>query len=246
LSRYAAAACHLMISLLVFAVLAWVILEVWYPDFFFAIDGGWEGMRIIFGVDVVLGPVLTLIVFRAGKPGLRFDLTLIGILQATCLALGTWIVYSERPIFFIYYDRHFYSSSADTFTGYGVPAPDPARFGDRTPAMVASVMPDNPIEEAGFRRILYQDNIPAWVYAPTFRPIGDHLDRVVSEGILEDRLRARDTGGRLDRWLKEHGGSVSDYAFIPIHSRYRDSFVGIRKSDRSFVDILEVPPPMSR
>ena len=39
----------------------------WFPDFYYAIDGGWEGMRLIIGVDLVLGPMLTLVVFKARK-----------------------------------------------------------------------------------------------------------------------------------------------------------------------------------
>ena len=85
-------------------------------------------MRIIIGIDLILGPLLTLIVFKAEKPGLKFDLTAIGTLQAACLAAGLYIVYSERPLFFIYYDRYFYSSSADTITRYNPSIPDPYGF----------------------------------------------------------------------------------------------------------------------
>ncbi len=244
MSRYRAFLYHFLISLLVFFVLAYLVLFQWYPDFFYTIDGGWEGMRIIIGVDLIMGPLLTLIVFQAGKPGLKFDLTVIGTFQAVCLAAGLYIVYSERPIFFIYYDKHFYSSSADTFNRYGLTAPDPYEFTDVMPAKVVSLLPINPIEEADLRRILFQDNIPAWVYKPTYSNLENHLDKVITEGTSEAELRDRDSKGNLDRWLDENGGAFIDYAFIPIHSRYRDAFLGIRKSDRSFVGIVEIPPPL--
>ncbi len=102
MSRYQAFLYHFFISLAVFFVLAYLVLFEWYPDFFYSIDGGWEGMRIIIVVDLIMGPLLTLVVFKAGKPGLKFDLTVIGTFQAVCLAAGLYIVYSERPIFFIY------------------------------------------------------------------------------------------------------------------------------------------------
>ncbi len=78
-------------------------------------DGGWQGLRLLLGVDLVLGPLLTLIVYRAGKPGLRFDLTAIGIIQATCLAAGIWIVHGERPLAMVYSDGSFYSVTAQSF-----------------------------------------------------------------------------------------------------------------------------------
>lgn len=244
MSRYKASFFHFLISLAIFVVLAYIILFHWYPEFFYAIDGGWEGMRIIVGVDLILGPLLTLVVFKAGKPGLKLDLTAIGTLQAVCLIAGLVIVYTERPIFFIYYEKHFYSASADSYTNNGVTTPDPEKYSDTVPAKVISILPENPIEEADFRTILFQDGIPVWAYQPTYQKLSEHMDKVMAGGIGEEELKDRDADGKLETWFEDNGGSFSDYVFIPIHSRYRDAFLGIRKSDGSFVDIIEIQPPI--
>jgi hypothetical protein len=243
-SRFAATFVHFLLSLAVFAGLTYLIVIEWFPGFFFAIDGGWEGMRIIAAVDLVLGPVLTLIVYKEGKPGLRFDLTLIGITQAVCLAAGAYVVYSERPIFFVYYDQHFYSSSAGTYTDYGLIPPDPADYGTDTPVAVYVRLPPDPIKEADVRSILFSDAVPLWTYASLYVPLRDHMTAVIEGATPIEDLRSRDEDGAVDAFVAEHGGAVSDYAFIPIHSRYRHAFLGIRKGDRSMVDILEVPPPL--
>lgn len=245
ISRYEAAFWHFLLSLAVFVVLAWLVLFHWFPDFFYAIDGGWEGMRIIIGVDLVLGPTLTLIVFKAGKKGLRLDLTLIGLFQSICLAAGVWVVYSERPTFFVFYENHFYSASADSYARFGATPPDPYKFGDNPPAYVYAKVPDDPIEEANQRRVLFQTGMPYWANAASYVPLAeDGMEQVLASGADEDDLTARDVDGDLPPWLARHGGSFDDYAFVPIHSRYRDAFIGIRKADAKFVDILEIPPPM--
>jgi len=238
MTRFRAFSYHMAISLIIFFALSYVIVEIWYPDFFFAIDGGWEGIRIIIGV----GPVLTLVVFRAGKPGLKFDLFCIGLLQTVCLTGGVYIVYSERPIYFIYYDKHFYSASTDTYTNYGLLAPDIS--GQIQPVKVISRMPDNPIVEADLRRILFQDSIPVWVYEPSYFPLDSYIDEVLSGGITESEIRQRDVNGELAQWFHKHGGEFSDYVFIPIHSRYRDAFIGIDKKEKRFIDVIEIPPPL--
>ena len=244
MSRTKAAFYHFLISAVVFAVLAYLILFVWYPDFFFALDGGWEGLRIIIGVDLVLGPLLTLVVFKSGKPGLKMDLALIGLFQSMCLSAGTYVVYSERPTFFIYYEKHFYSSSQDTFASYGRPPADPANYSEKTPAMVYIDLPDNAIEEADVREILFKDGIPLWIYAPTYRPLEEQMDVVITEGVSEAEMRVRDEAGNLDRWLIKHQGSFSEFAFIPIHARYRDVYLGIRIASKKIIDIVEIPPPL--
>ena len=88
MSRWKAGAIHFSISLAVFLVLLAIILIAWYPGILFSIDGGWAGLQIIIGVDLVLGPLLTLIVFKAGKPSLKFDLTCIATFQAVCMVAG--------------------------------------------------------------------------------------------------------------------------------------------------------------
>lgn len=96
-SRKAAFGIHLLISLLILLVLLSVIFFIWYPyELIYA--GGIDGLKILMGVDLVLGPLLTFIVFVPKKKGLKFDLTLIGTLQILCLCYGMWMVYSQRPL----------------------------------------------------------------------------------------------------------------------------------------------------
>lgn len=55
-SRWKAFLIHLALSLVIFAFLLAIILMVWYPGLLLEISGGWEGMRIVIGVDWCLGP----------------------------------------------------------------------------------------------------------------------------------------------------------------------------------------------
>jgi hypothetical protein len=245
LSRFQAAFFHLLISLAILVGLAYLVLFVWFPDFFYAIDGGWEGMRIIIAVDIIAGPLLTLIVYKSGKPGLKFDLTVVGLFQTICLIAGTLVVYAERPLFFIYYDKHFYSASADTYARYQQTVPDPLKHADQAPAMVYSTVPGDPIEEANFRRALYQSGLPVWVYDKSYEPLEAHLDQVLEESYPVDKLRSRDESGALDKWLQKHGGTAEEYAFYPVHSRYRNPFIAIRRSDQQFVDVIDISAPLS-
>ena len=243
MSRYSAAFYHLLISLAVFIGLAYLVVFVWYPDFFYTIDGGWEGLRIILFVDLVLGPCLTLVVYKAGKPGLKLDLTCIGLLQTVTLAAGMYVVYSERPTFFVFYEGHFYSASDDSFERYGQLAPNPENHGEKTPVKVIAQVPSNPIEEADFRKILYLDGIPIWAYEKSYAPLSDHMDDIMAQAFDQKELIARDEQQLLEPWLEKHGGEVSDYSFFPIHSRYQSPFVAIRNSDQQFVDVILIPAP---
>jgi len=53
---------------------------VWYPPPLFQLLGGFELLLLIVAVDIALGPLLTLVVFKSGKKRLKFDLSVIALL----------------------------------------------------------------------------------------------------------------------------------------------------------------------
>jgi len=95
--RFKAFAIHFCISALLISVLLTIVVFRWFPnEFIYA--GGITGLKIIVGVDLILGPVLTFLVFDTEKASLKFDLAFIFLLQLSCLAGGTWLMYKERPV----------------------------------------------------------------------------------------------------------------------------------------------------
>jgi hypothetical protein len=75
---------------------------VWYPAPYFAAKGAWNVLRILIGVDLILGPLLTLILFRPGKPGLGLDMTMIAMIQLAALLYGTSVIFEERPYYAVF------------------------------------------------------------------------------------------------------------------------------------------------
>jgi hypothetical protein len=63
-----------------------LMLAVWYPQHYFAAMGGTTLILLLIGVDVVIGPLITLIVFDPKKKSLRFDLAVIAVLQLGALS----------------------------------------------------------------------------------------------------------------------------------------------------------------
>jgi len=96
-SRFGAFAIHLLISLIILTVLLAVLVLWWFPNgLIYA--GGLEGLKILLGVDLVLGPLLTLVVYKHGKKSLKFDLSVIAFLQLSCLVVGVWLIFTQRPV----------------------------------------------------------------------------------------------------------------------------------------------------
>jgi hypothetical protein len=98
--RLLAAASHLAVSALIAAAVALVTLGVWYPGAIGQMAGGRKLFFLILGVDVVMGPLLTLVVFDKRKPRRELirDLAVIASLQLAALAYGLHTLYIARPV----------------------------------------------------------------------------------------------------------------------------------------------------
>lgn len=146
MNRWQASAIHFGISLTVFLILLAIILLVWYPGILFRVDGGWTGLRIVLGVDLVLGPLLTLVVFKLGKPGLKFDLSCIVIAQIACMTWGMSIVYKERPVALVLAYDTFYSLASQDFEDFGKDPGILDKFPGAYPKLLYTELPLNDIQ----------------------------------------------------------------------------------------------------
>ncbi len=102
LNRWKASALHLTLSAAIAALVVTLMLVVWYPQQYFAAMGGDTLMMILIGVDVVIGPLITLIIFDPKKKNLRFDLAVIAALQLVALAYGVSVVFDARPVYNVF------------------------------------------------------------------------------------------------------------------------------------------------
>jgi hypothetical protein len=242
-SRVQAFLIHVAISLAAFGAIVYVIVAVWYPDFLFETDGGWQGLRLLLAVDLVLGPLLTLIVYRAGKPGLRLDLTVIGVVQAACLVAGMWVVHAGRPLAIVYVDGSFYSVSAQSFIEADVQVPNLDSFPGAYPKWVTVDLPADYAEQSVIRGdMIGRGRMLATLsshYIP-FTP--DQIDNREARTASEIVDRDRDIAASPS-WLEAHGGTLADYRYFPFGARYAFAYLGFDLEDGRFVGYLRTPAP---
>ncbi len=99
MTRFRAAAIHFAICAIVGVILLALFWFVWYPSPLFKAVGGDDIFLMLLAIDVILGPLLTLVVFKAEKKSLKFDLAVIGTVQIVALAYGVFTLLSGRPVF---------------------------------------------------------------------------------------------------------------------------------------------------
>ena len=106
--RVRASAAHFLFSAVLAAICAALVYLLWYPAPLGSMSGVSDLVVLMLGVDVVLGPLVTLVVFNTRKPRAELvrDLGLVVLVQLGALGYGMWTVFAGRPVHGVFeYDR---------------------------------------------------------------------------------------------------------------------------------------------
>jgi len=103
------AALHLAVSSVVAALVALVVLKLWYPAPYDHLSSGRSLLFLLILVDIACGPLLTLLVFNPEKSKFkwRVNLAVIVALQLSALSYGLHTSATARPVFLAFESNRF-------------------------------------------------------------------------------------------------------------------------------------------
>jgi hypothetical protein len=96
MTKIKAALIHLTISIIVIGLFVLLIFLIWYPQPLFDISGVAAPIKLLILIDVIIGPLLTFVVYKRNKKGLKFDLSVIALLQIAALSYGAYTIYNGK------------------------------------------------------------------------------------------------------------------------------------------------------
>lgn len=92
---------HFVISAIVLGAVAVLLLQLWYPWPLWKLLDAPGMLMIAVGVDLIIGPLLTALVYKPGKRTLKLDLTVIALLQLAALGFGVHTMAQARPVYVV-------------------------------------------------------------------------------------------------------------------------------------------------
>lgn len=99
-----AAGLHFVGSMTVALLAAALVFGLWFPYPYRELAGGRELFLLIIAVDVVCGPLLTLVLFNPAKPRAELwrDMGWVVIIQLAALGYGLQVVWQARPVYLVH------------------------------------------------------------------------------------------------------------------------------------------------
>jgi hypothetical protein len=208
--------------------------------------GGGGLLFIMSGVDVCLGPLLTLCVFKAGKKSLKFDLAVIGLLQTAALSYGLYVMFEARPAFTVFTNDQFQVASVADIEPKELELaknPEWRRFALTGPLVVAATAP---VTQKDKDEILGAALVGAdWHQFPRLYVSYDsQLRNILAKAKPLNDLRAINKNNIpvVNDFLKSQHRPESEFSFLPIRtSRCEMAFV-IDAHTGDQIKIIDVVP----
>lgn len=98
---------HLITSAVLILIFVVFFIYTWYPFPLLKAVGASHLMFLVLLVDLCLGPFLTWVVFNEKKKSLKFDLTIIILIQFFALIYGVYTFEKGRPVWIVFHGDRF-------------------------------------------------------------------------------------------------------------------------------------------
>ncbi|KAF1045515.1 TfpX/TfpZ family type IV pilin accessory protein [Xylophilus sp.] len=239
--RLRAALLHLCLSALFALLAALIAFRLWYPPPLAQAVDLQHIFLILLGVDVVLGPCFTFLVYRVGKKSLRMDLAVIVAVQLAAFAYGFAAVAQGRPAWLVFnMDRFDLVPAQDVDTRHRDAAAPAFRHAPWTgPRWAAS---RNPADAQARNTLMFESaqggpDLPQRI--DLFVPLEDEAAALRARARPLDDLRqfnpAPAVAAALARWPGADG-------WLPLAARARSMVVLVRRADAQVLGVVDLRP----
>jgi hypothetical protein len=244
ISRWVAAGIHLCITAAVAIPIGVLLFGVWYPPPYFGACGADRLLLLMLGVALILGPLLTLIVFKAGKWGMTFDLAVIACVQLLALAYGLQVTAKSRPIFLVGAIDRFIVASSDMITDADLAKGSQPEFRSRswTGARLAGArIADDKARERLVEAAMAGLDIQS--FPEDYVPYDVVAGALAARGKSLDQLRARPGAASLvDAWLAASHREPDSVVWVPVVARTHDLAMLLDRNTGVPLQALQIDP----
>lgn len=235
---------HLGASLAIIALFFAVLRGAWYPGFYFELEGVWVVARMVILVTLVVGPLLTLLVYdlRKGLKVVQRDVAVILLLQLLALGWGVRASYLGQPDYLAFVAGQFSTISRHELVGENSDAQFAASSWEAPlPVYI------RPVADAQERSeqiwAFLEGRAPDLQYQfDRYLPYREHRQTIAAAGrevaaVVADDAERR---ARFDAFLANHGGRDSDYLLYTVFAHEREGTLVLSRDGVEPVAFLDM------
>lgn len=216
-------AIHFLVTAALGACAAALIFFVWFPSPFATMIGGTELFMLVVGCDIVLGPLLSLVIFdsRKSRRALITDYSVVGVVQIATLVYGVYIVAGTRPVEVAFNKDRLEVVTARDISDTELAAarsPEYRNLSLTGPRFVAIAVPKEDQQDALLQSVIgNEEHQRPKFYAPYESALEQIRKRAKTIQALEKKFP--DYAPYLDEAARESGLPPERLRWLPVHHR---------------------------
>jgi len=242
IARFKMAGLHLLASILVVGLFLSIVYFIWYPYPYYIFHSTISATQLVVIVDLVLGPLLTFVVFNTVKPvkELKRDLAIIICIQISALLWGVHITHSVRPLFAVYFNGEIHSVTAVSFdeSGFDKSIRTPGIF--EHPQLVYIEPMENDQYRTSILTQLKGEEIGIVLQTKRYKEVGSYKQDMVSRSLSESQLKSNArVNEKLQIFLSSKGMTLADILLYPVYAGPYRGIVIVEKDSMRVIDVLD-------
>lgn len=234
---------HLLISSLIALASLYLVFFIWYPAPFDVAIGVGQIILIMLAIDVTLGPLLTLVLAKEGKKGLKFDLVVIAIVQLSALFYGLYSVEKGRPVWVAFDHSRFelvQKFMIDREKDKEVETPSAyQKEGFGSPPWVSVRSPKNREEQDDWMFYELETGTSPAMRPALYAPLADNMDRVIKEKLPLSDLTKFNDKNLVEPILSKYPNADG---FLPMRASEVDMTVLVDSKNKGFIKVVDLRP----
>jgi len=217
----------------------------WFPHSFVKMGGFYNTAGMLILVDLVLGPLLVLLIYKENKKYLRFDINVLLAIQLVAFLFGAYSLFLKHPAYAVFsIDRFVLTNVSNIYPQITLFDQIKNHLLSKTKFVIAKLPSDN-IEKNNLTFDIVLNGQPDIDSRPKyFVPLTQHNKSIFKKGIQIERLFLDEKSKKKLTYFKnKHKDNYENYAFFPLRGNSnKDMIWAFDKRTAKPVGILDIDP----
>lgn len=241
--RLLAAGIHFLFSAAILSLLLAVVYFIWYPHPYHTVQSVFDVVKLLIGVDLVLGPLLMFVIFNLSKPRRELvrDVSIIVLFQVSALLWGGHITYKMRPLFAVFQEASFHMVVRQDINieKLSDDVSLPAIWQKPKLIYVEPLSGDEKVQQ--IVGMLSGEVKDVMFQAERYRPFSNYLDNVLAQALDSSKIvQEPDNKTHINSLLDEYGGAMDEYALYPVVSGFFSSVIVFNRNNFSPLEVVDL------
>ena len=234
---------HFGLSILLVGLSMGSIIFFFFPSLFISVSDFKEVASIIIAVDLILGPLLTFVVFQPKKKSLKFDLAVIAVIQLSALIYGAYALYQIHPVYITFnIDRFTLISARDA-------EPEKAQHNEYKVSklsagkMAFAKMPEDINKKNNLILIAANGGEDLDKREEYYEPVNENISSIIARSLDPKLIFANEDSKKKEKnFYEKYQDNLNEFAYLPLNSDKKDAIIVLDKVTAKPVATLNIDP----